>query len=54
VDAKSNPHVANYDPSGLVRVGRIKKMPKACRTVLTWKKKFWEQHPFFKRPTKLK
>lgn len=50
----SNPHVGYYRPAGLVAVGHVKKMPKACRDVVKRKAGFYKQHPFFKEnPHKL-
>jgi len=49
----SNPHVGYYAPKGLVPVGKVKKMPKACTNVMKWKKGFYEQYPFFKQPKAL-
>lgn len=49
----SNPHAGYYAPSGLKVVGKVKKMPKACTTVMKWKKGFYEQHPSFKSPRSL-
>lgn len=49
----SNPHVGNYTPRGLVAVGRVKKMPKACTATLKWKKTFWRDHPSVAQPRAL-
>lgn len=49
----SNPHVGNYLTKGMVKVGRVKKMPKVCAAVLKWKTGFWAQHPYFKEPKAL-
>jgi len=48
-----NPHVGYYTPKGLVPIGKVKKMPKACTNVMKWKKGFYEQHPYFKKPQSL-
>lgn len=53
VDGRGNPHVGNYLTKGMVKVGHVKKMPKACASVLKWKTAFWRQHPYFKTPTAL-
>lgn len=49
----SNPHLGVYSPSKLTPVGNVKRIPKACKDVLKWKKEFWRQHPFFARPKQL-
>lgn len=52
--AGDNPHIGHYLNTGLVQVGRVKKMPKACGDVLKWKADFYKRYPFFARPTLLK
>lgn len=44
IDA-SNPHVGRYVARGFKAVGKVKKIPKVCTQVHTWKKAFWKQHP---------
>lgn len=53
VDGRSNPHVGQYTPKGIVKVGHVKKMPKVCGDVLKWKTRFWAEHPSFNRPRDL-
>lgn len=49
----SNPHVGVYSSDRLTVVGSVKKMPKACTSTLKWKREFWKQHPYFKKPRSL-
>ena len=48
-----NPHLGFYATRGLKKIGHVKNMPEGCKKVWAWKKDFYKQHPFFKRPTVL-
>lgn len=50
----SNPLVAFYNPKGFVPIGKVKRIPKACREIWADKKHFYAEHPYFKNnPHKL-
>ncbi len=48
------PHLGHYAPDGLKVIGKVKRIPTACKDVLKWKKEFWKKEPYFKKPHNLK